>query len=278
LPSDLDVALWLDIERLKALFLREPEAQLLAVLRDYGVLTTPDEVANDAFYVEFLRRTTRLSVACRPYAEGCRDPVVLARGDYRKLDLRKALGLTRGGLDLGGGWLRYDREGIVARSGLARAYFAPPDRLVLVSYAELDAVERTVERYRGGRNPIPKEAGLASMTLRPRSVARLVESRSPAAARWLSEAQTIEVLVDRSNTTLSLVLTFGFPSQVRAEHAAVAFRLIWASLAKQDRQLTREAPIEVIGAEVVVRLALGGPPGENASDEPVGRAGPTAVP
>ncbi|MGC4069274.1 MAG: hypothetical protein QM784_32415 [Polyangiaceae bacterium] len=197
LPSDSDVALWLDIERLKALFLREPERQLLAVLRDYGVVTLSDATANDEFYIELLRHTTRLSSACRPHGDGCRDPVLVARGDFRKLDLRRALGLTRGGLDLGGGWLRYDCEGDFDRSGLARVYFAPPDSLVLVSYTELDAVERTVERYHGTRNPIPKELGLASIVLRPSSIATLVESRAPAAARWLREAQSIELLVDR---------------------------------------------------------------------------------
>jgi hypothetical protein len=247
----------MDVERVKQLWLREPERQLLAILRDYGVVPTQESASADAFLLDAIRRAERLWVACRPHASGCHDPVVLLRGNYRQFEVRRMLEKTRAGLDLGGGWLRYDRDVKLGRSGLSRIYFAPPDRLLLVSMTELDAVERTLERSRGARDQIPKETGMLSMVMRPSGMARVLEPRTPQAARWLREARSIEMQVDKASGALTLQVTVAFDSNERAVRAATAFRIIWSALVKHEAKKTTDDPIEVIGSELVLRLVLG---------------------
>jgi hypothetical protein len=248
--------LWIDVKRAKQLWLREPELQLLRILLDYGIFPTNDTTDDLSFSVDLLARADRIWIACRPHATGCRDPVVLLRGDYNRYPLRKRLSHTNPGLDLGGGWLRYDRELNLGRSGLRRIYFAPPDRLLLVSTTELDAVERALERSRGSRDQVPKETGLVSLLVRPTGIARLLESRSSAAARWLRDARSLELQILPEPSTLKLVVTIGFESQQRAERASVAFRVLWSVLAPRR---TSPIPIEVVGDSLVVTVELSAP-------------------
>jgi hypothetical protein len=243
--------IWLDVERAKQLWLREPERQLLTILREYGIFPTEDKARELAFALELLTRTERVWFACRPHESGCRDPVVLLRGDFQKFPLRKLLPETNPGLDLGFGWLRYDRESVKSRSGLSRIYFAPPDRILLVSTTEIDAVERTLERHRGSRDQIPKETGLMSFIVNPKSIARAIEPRSKAAARFLRDTSTLELLVEPESNQLKLTVTLGFESVERAERASTAARLFWTLLSPQQEA---RAPVEVLGNHLVIRL------------------------
>jgi hypothetical protein len=243
--------IWLDVERAKQLWLREPERQLLTILREYGVFPTEDKTRELAFALELLTRTERVWFACRPHESGCRDPVVLLRGDFQKLPIRKLLPETEPGLDLGFGWLRYDRKSVKSRSGLSRVYFAPPDRILLVSTTEIDAVERTLERHRGSRDQIPKETGLMSFLVLPSSIARAIEPRSKAAARFLRDTRSLELLVEPESNQLNLTVTLGFESPERAERASTAARLFWTLLSIQREH---PAPVEVLGNNVVIRL------------------------
>lgn len=256
LPSDLDVVLWLDVGRAKQLWLREPERQLLLILREYGIYPTDGASSEVAFGLELLARADRIWLACRPHATGCHDPVVLVRGDFQRFPLRKLLPNTEPGLDLGGGWLRYDRKSVSSRSGLSRVYLAPPDRILLVSTTELDAVERALERGRGSRDHIPKESGLMSFLVRPSAIARVIEPRSKAAARFLHDARTLEFQLSPESNRLRLVVTIGFESKERAERAATAARLLWTVLTPHRDRTT---PLEVVGETLVLRLDFRAP-------------------
>jgi hypothetical protein len=265
LPADLDVVLWVDVERVKQLWLRESEQQLLRILVEYGVFPGSESTEDLAFGLGLLEHTKRLWIACRPQSDGCEDPVVLLRGDFNRFPLRKLLPKTNPGLDLGGGWLRYDRDAVLGRSGLSRVYFAPPDRILLVSTAELDAVERALDRSRGSRSQIPQENGLISLQLRPSGIARVLEKRSAAAARWLREARSVELRLLPRDNALSLEGAIVFETQERAERAASAFRILWTMLTKRDNVIAeKDTPLEVVGDTLVLRLLLNGPPAEQS--------------
>jgi hypothetical protein len=255
--------LWLDVGRAKQLWLREPERQLLLILSEYGIYPTDGVNSEVAFGLELLARADRIWLACRPHATGCHDPVVLVRGDFQRFPLRQLLPNTEPGLDLGGGWLRYDRKSVSSRSGLSRIYWAPPDRILLVSTTELDAVERALERGRGSRDQIPKESGLLSFFVRPSAIARVIEPRSKAAARFLHDARSLEFQLSPESNQLRLVVTMGFESKERAERAATAARLLWTVLAPHR---DRDVPLEVVGELLVLRLDFRAPEAVNWGD------------
>ena len=203
------------------------------------------------------RAPTGFGLPVAPHATGCRDPVVLLRGDYNRYPLRKRLSHTNPGLDLGGGWLRYDRELNLGRSGLRRIYFAPPDRLLLVSTTELDAVERALERSRGSRDQVPKENGTRVTARAPDGdCAAPRKSFVPLPPRWLRDARSLELQILPEPSTLKLVVTIGFESQQRAERASVAFRVLWSVLAPRR---TSPIPVEVVGDSLVVSVELSAP-------------------
>ena len=267
LPSDLDVVLWLDVARLKQLWLREPERQLLAVLHEYGLVPSTDDYNDGVFWSDALLLADRMWIACRPKASGCHDPVVLLRGDYRRIQPRHALSRTNPPLDLGGGWLRYDRTLRATRSTLSRLYYAPPDRLLAVSESEIDAVERTLERSRGGQNQIPKEAGLVSLLMRPSGIAKVLEPRSPAAARFLREATRIEIEVLPEEGHLALVADLTFETTERAERASTIFRLLQAAFAEsKNATLPPDSPVEVQGTRLVLHINLAAPSSPREGD------------
>lgn len=259
LPPDLDVVLWMDVARVKALWLREPEQQLTRLLHEYGLLP-PTGDSNDAvFWGDALRLADRAWIACRPHPEGCRDPVVVLRGNYGHIAPRRAISKTEPPLDLGGGWLRYDRTSKRTRSTLARLYYSPPDRLVAVSETELDAVERSLERTRvravTSERAQPTESGLLSLRLRPSALARVVERRAPAAGRFLRDALSLELRVTPETNALAVLVELEFESRSRAELAAKAFELIQQAFARTRAEAYRPAsPIEVQENRLVLRL------------------------
>lgn len=260
LPADLDIVLWLDVSRTKQYFRRNSERALLGVLVDYGLLPARSTESDLSFLLQALGQTERLWLACRPHAKNCEDPVVLLRGKFARFEPQQLPHLTLTA-DLGGGWLRYDRDkprtGSPGRSAISRVYFAPPDRLLLVSYTELDAVERALERHRGTRTQIPTETGLLSVQMRPQTIADLIQERAPSAARWIRDAASMELVVSPRESALLLEATMTFDSSERAERAGTAARIVAGAFAKHDANSPMaQSHIEVLDQRLVVRFAL----------------------
>lgn len=260
LPADLDVVLWLDVARLRGLWSVKPDRQIVRVLAEYGLFAATSD-AEAAFWLALLEQSSRWWIGCRPTRDGCRDIVVFARGRFDRHDPLSVLPDTSLPLDLGAGWFRYSRKVRVGRQQPARIYVAPPDRIVVVSPAEVDAVERTLER--GQNDPTSQaveERGLFSMALRPVAMARIIEYRAPAAARLLREARVVRLWLDADAQALRLSVSVGFSDHERAELAREAFSILWKVWNASDaRSPDVEQPLAVVGNDLVLHLRIAAP-------------------
>jgi hypothetical protein len=255
LPADLDLLLWLDVARLRGLWPIAPDRKLAKVLAEYGVFAASSD-AEAAFWLHLLAQSSRLWIGCRPTRSGCRDTVTFARGRYDRNDPLAVLPDTTLPVDLGAGWFRYARKVRVGRRQAARVYVAPPDRIVVVSPAELDAVERSLEHGQQDDSTFRvEERGLLSMTLRPTALARVVERRSPAAARLVRDASVIRLWLDTNAATLELTTVVSFASHEHAVHAQEAVSILLAILKVSERtQSVEGTPVEIVGNDLVLRL------------------------
>lgn len=255
LPADLDAVIWFDLERLRALWSYQPNVQLANVLREYGVIGRSDDELT--FWTHFLSRSERLWVACRPALDGCHDTVAFARGNFRKYEPTLALPKLHAALDLGAGWLRYDRAGRTHRDQAARIYLAPPDRCVVAPVAELDAIERRFEQGGAESAPTVEERGLFSIALRASTLAELLESRSPAAARLMRSAESLKLWLDPNAGGLELVVIVGFQSHEHAERARAALAVVAKAIGLHaDADAGRKDAIELLDRDVVFRAQL----------------------
>lgn len=259
LPADLDIVLWLDIARLRGLWALAPDRQIAKVLAEYGLFAATTD-AEATFWLTLLADSNSWWIACRPTRAGCLDAVVFARGRYDRPDPLLSLPDTTRPLDLGAGWFRYARKIKVGRQQAARVYVAPPDRIVIVSPAEVDAVERSLERGQGESPLLAEERGLFSMTLRPTALARIVQQRAPAAARLLREAKVIRLWLSADPRALELSAIVEFASHERAERARQAFAHVASLLGVHDaKQSNTFVPVEVVGNDLVLHLQLRSP-------------------
>lgn len=270
LPTDLDAVVWLDIARLRGLWTVHPERQIAKILAEYGML----EVHNDSeakFWLKLLSRSERFWIGCRPTSGGCADAVLYARGRF---DGRAPVGelddLSRA-IDLGAGWFRHDRRTKVARRQVARIYVALPDRVVTVSPAELDAVELKLEQGRPGSPLLVDEHGLVSLVVRASAVARHWERRAPAAARLLREAETIRLTVDNDRSDLQLTVAVRFMGREYVERARDALVLIAPKLGIGSEQLAKARAVEIVGNDLVLRMAIANP-GDGTTSKAEGSA------
>jgi len=267
LPADLDVALWLDVTRLRSLWSVAPDRQLARVLAEYGLFAATSD-AEAAFWIRLLSQSKSVWIACRPSHDGCRDTVLFARGRYDHRDPLTALPDTAMPMDLGAGWFRYGRKHEVQRQQAARVYFAPPDRIVVVTPAEVDAVERSLEQGHAASSELSvEERGLFSMTLRPPAIARLVEKRAPAAAQLLREARLIRIWLDSDPQMLALSVSVDFSDRERAERARHAFAILFDILKVGDARNRAANELQVVGSNLVMHFRFA-PDVANSEPEP----------
>jgi hypothetical protein len=110
---------------------------------------------------------------------------------------------------------------------------------------------------------------MVSLLVRPSGIARALEARNAAAARWLREARSVELQVFPKPLALELVVSIGFESQQRADLAAAAFRVLWTVVsAHGKRPANDDAPVEVVGDTLILRLGLRAPAGSALPADP----------
>jgi len=209
-----------------------------------------------------LGRSETLWIAFRPGVNlALLDNVVVLEGAFGKLDVSEFETLPRWslGTDLGAGWRFHEREKPTERSAAAGVYQRREDLIVLVSYAELDSAERSIERG-GGREAAlePPERGVVSAAARLRPLARTLESSAPAAARVLAQGNLVEASAELGPSGLTAEIVLYYGDEATAQRAARAAGLLATEFVNQGEYVAilQGLKIEAVGRSAILRLHL----------------------
>lgn len=186
------------------------------------------------------------------------DNVLVLSGDFAKLDPDRSHWLTP--VDLGGGWQRWDRSQAVARAEPARLYAFAGDVLVFVSEAEIDPVERRLERGVEVESVEPPELGLVSIAASMPALAHALRAKAPQAAALLEKGSLLTGHADLEHTSgVTLRLDFAFKASEQAERSARAAELLLTALHDTSGTLgevARAARVEALGKSVALQVRL----------------------
>ncbi|MBK7582120.1 MAG: hypothetical protein IPI67_18180 [Myxococcales bacterium] len=259
IPADLDVALRIDLSRIRAVLGESAFEVLRHASNGSGA---NDDRQSEALMAEALQRADAVWIAFRPGKSTADiDSVTILRGHFAKLDPRKFATRPAWGpsSDLGGGWRRYDRARPKARGAPARIYARTDELLVFVSTAPLDSVERRLEAGVADPHLEPVEKGVISLDARPRPLARLLGDRSPTLARLLLQAERLRLTagLEPDGLDAELELALGGASEAR-EVAASLGALAQAAAGAQGltAKVLEGLQVEAVANRVVVRLRL----------------------
>lgn len=186
------------------------------------------------------------------------DNVIVLSGHFADIDPR-ALGPWGPPSDLGAGWRVYARTKPAARAAPARVYARTDELLVLVSTAEIDAAERSVEQGAGDAHPDPPAKGALSVAARLPPLAALLSARSTKAARLFSQGRTLTANADIGATGLVAEIDLAFDDAEIATRTADAAGLLARAVAEQGGaagKIAARLHIESVGQSVVVKLEL----------------------
>jgi len=253
LPSDLDLVGFVDLDAWESLLLDEPRAVVMAGLVALGSL--PRSGTAHGLVREALGNTRRLWFACRPSRFGCDDLVLVLSGSFESFEPPRGNSDYVGPLDRGQGWFAYQGPA-VRRDDLSAIYLGVPDRLVLVSHAEVDAVERIIEAGAAPSELLVTERRPLSLRARPAALAEALGARSRQAGLLMERARSFEASVSGGGPAeLVLELRVGFEDAAQAELARRAIEL-FARLATETAPDQPVVGLELESAttEVVVRL------------------------
>jgi len=186
------------------------------------------------------------------------DNVLVLSGNFAELEPDRSHWLTP--VDLGAGWQRWDRSQEVARAQPARLYAFAGDVLVFVSEAEIDPVERRLERGVEVESIEPPELGLVSIAASMPALAHALREKAPRAAVLLEKGTVLTGHADFEHTSgATLELDFAFKAQEQAERSARAAELLLAALKDSPGPLgvvASAAHVEALGKSVALRLKL----------------------
>lgn len=254
-PADVDLVLRLDVRRFRETI--GPDwAQTLANLWQGFLLDVSAGAPDRAWIAPSLRDTDALWLGCRLGALGCQDYVLVLRGQFSGPLDKYLFGTDQNQRELGGGWVSYDFA-TPARLAVARVYTRLPELTVLVSPAELDSAQRSIEEGLDATELIPRETGLVSVLARSHGLAGALRTRSRKGADWLDSSQRVEIAVEPQAHGSSLTFVVTFSDATRAERAAQALKLLTQALTRFDQRI-RESDVDVqqLNAEVVLRVRV----------------------
>jgi hypothetical protein len=251
IPSDLDIAIRLDVARIRGAL--GPLA--VEALRKSARAGGADDPGGEELVADALERTDTLWLALRPGASArTTDSVLVLRGRFRDLDVRRyaAKPAWQGPFDLGASVRLYERN-TKARALPARIYARGDDVVVFVTLAEI------IERGVRDQALEPPERGIVSVAARPRPLGERVRERSPAAARFLSQSELVEATAELGPETLEVAITLTMQTEVAARRAADAAALLAQELIRTGGvpdQVARSVDIEALGAALVIRAEI----------------------
>ena len=254
IPGDLDLVLRLDLGRMRQV-LGADAVRNLRRRSGVGAASADDE----ALIGDSLERAETAWLALR-LAERRElvDSVLIVRGNFREMDIVKyqADPAWGGEQDLGGGWRMYERTP-KQRAAAARVYARLDEILVFVTAAEIDGVERVLERGVRDAHPTPPERGIVSVAARPRAFSAGLRQRAPAAARFLAKSENLEASADVLGDRLKIELSMTMDSEESARRAADAAGLLALELIEQrsiPESIAKSLSIEAVGTSVVLHV------------------------
>jgi len=253
-PADLDCVVRVDLARVRSAL---GPAALTALRRSAEVA---DAELAEAWIADAIELSDVALVAFRPeLGEGGPDNVIVLRGRFSGLKPPEAAKGWGPAVDLGADVRRFDRLGKVPRSSPARLYAFREDQLVLVSAAEIDAVEAVLE---GGRAPgtvEPPARGVLAFAARLRGARRALRGRFPILASALGEARGLEGSLDTRADGLSAEIALELETGEEAGRLVELGRSVAALLAAGQSRwapLARATTLESAGHFAVVRVGL----------------------
>jgi hypothetical protein len=255
IPADLDLVLRLDVGRYRETMGPDPEESLEKIWRSFGA--SPNAPPNSQpWLVAALKSTDTLWLGCRLDPEGCRDFVLVLRGRFASTRDGYGFGPERNKRDLGAGWFSFDLE-TRARVSAARLYWQPPELAILVSLAEIDSAERSIEQAENATRLEPSETGLMSLIARSKALALILRSRSPKAAEWLDQSEHVEIRFEPSAASTVAIFTVSFRDSLQAQRSAEAIRILASGLSGFDRRVTaRDIDVGQLNSDVVLRISF----------------------
>src|SRR5690606_2764753 len=203
--------------------------------------------------------THTLWLGLRPDADPRRwDNVVILEGEFSGIPtsrLVEAFGPPR---DLGGGFRAYDAPLPRARTEPARLYTYLEERWILASEAEVDALERVIERHRAERTLEPPERGLISVAAKLDRLATSLESRSQRASELAAQAVSLTGAVATKNEGFEVELRVDFLEPEDAQRAEQALRLLWLVVRVPEVEFRAESADRALTVRATLsRAALG---------------------
>jgi hypothetical protein len=254
-PADLDLVLRLDVSRFRDTMGAEPEQTLEKMWETFGE-SSSTQSSSAKWLVPALKSTDTLWLGCRLGQKGCKDFVFVLRGRFASAREGYGFGPEKNKRDLGAGWLSFDLTS-AGRSAAARLYWRPPELAVIVSLAELDSAERSIEQSQDTTRLEPSETGLMSMSARSKALALVLREHSPKAAEWLNKSERIELRFDPSPKVTVATFSITFQDSSQAETAAKAFRILILALSGFDPRIrTGDIDVQHLNSDVVLRISF----------------------
>lgn len=257
IPADLDIALRLDLGRIRSV-LGESSFELLKQGAQAGGASGDPET--ESLMKDALARSDTVWLALRPAEKGgLGDSVTILRGRFGGIDPRTAGSGWGLPADLGAGWRRYDRDKVPSRAAPARIYARTDDVLVFVTTAPLDSVERRLEQGAGDAALDPVEKGLLSVDARPRRLGLALLDRAPTVGRLLGQAERLRLTADLEPQGLVAELELELAGKAQAREVAESLGELARALRTEKGLVSKVVEglvVEAVGSKVILRLKL----------------------
>lgn len=228
LPVDLDLVVRFDVRRIRDV-LPKPIFELLLGL---GL-----EYHGMGLFQSELEQTEVLWIGFRSLPEGSRrgstfegDYVWVLEGTFQSNAQSSWRDLFFPPRDLGAAYLRYDAKQIKSRFAPGRVYEKARERLVIASAAEVDAVEKVIERHYFTRTVVPQERGAISFAASTQRLAQTLTESSPKAAGVLERALGATGYVDITQQAVQFHARMAFDRREDAARGQEALRIVLALL------------------------------------------------
>jgi len=252
LPRDLDVALTLDLARLRQNLPAGATERLLAQGTFGGDEPTAQTLGRA------LERAQRIWIAFRPSAKlTALDSVVVLEGDFGGAPSEARLSAFLPGRDLGAGLSVFEAKKVSSRASVARLYSWNERLWIAASTAEIDAVERTVELGASESGLIPPSRGVLALALRVGPFRERMRDDSPRGAAFLERATVLELSGDLAAEGLRVRADLEFETPEAAQTAQRALGLLLELLAEGSPGLFAGSPqSEIVERTLTVELKI----------------------